>query len=82
MRGERAPIVGQISMDQAMVDVTAIPAAVLGDPVTVIGRDGSQSIAVGELAERAGTIPWEILTGLGRRVERVAASRPAGEAGA
>lgn len=77
VRGRRAPVVGRISMDYLSVDVGAIPGVSVGDEAVLIGRSGQESITAIELAERAGTIPYEILTGLGRRVERVYRSRPA-----
>jgi alanine racemase len=68
LRGRRVPIAGRISMDLTTLDVGDGPAE-LGDPVTVFGAGGPR---VEELAERAGTIPWEILVRIGRRVARVA----------
>jgi alanine racemase len=64
--GRRAPLVGRVSMDQITVDVTGIPEARSGQPVTLIG-DG---ITAEEVAEWSGTISYEVLTALGRRVER------------
>jgi alanine racemase len=66
VRGARAAIVGAVSMDMSMIDVTDIPAAVLRDEVTVLGG----GIGAEELAAHAGTIPWEILTSISRRVPR------------
>lgn len=71
IRGKRCPVLGRVSMDQIVVDVTAVGGAAAGDTATLIGSDGTESIAVAEIAERAGTIPYDILTGIGRRVERV-----------
>ncbi len=71
--GQRCPLLGRVTMDQIMVDVTRLPSpAQPGDDVTLIGRQGSAEITASELARLAGTIPWEILTGLGRRVRRIA----------
>lgn len=70
IRGKRAPIVGRICMDQLMVDVTGIPDTVPGDESVLIGRMGDEMITASELAERAGTIHYEVLTGVGLRVER------------
>ena len=64
--GRRVPLVGRVSMDQITVDVTGIPEARPGQPVTLIG-DG---ITAEEVAEWSGTISYEVLTALGRRVER------------
>jgi alanine racemase len=56
-------------MDQIVVDVSQVCGVELGDEVTLIGCDGAEKIEVSELADQAGTISWEILTGIGRRVE-------------
>jgi len=66
INGRFAPIVGNICMDMCMVDITNIKAEE-GDPVTVFGEEYS----VSRIAEDCGTIPYEILTGIGRRVKRV-----------
>jgi alanine racemase len=71
VRGQRAPIVGRISMDYTTLDVGHIPGVAVGDPVTLIGRQGAESIGLEEVAERAGTIAYEIACSLGKRVERV-----------
>ena len=71
VRGKRAPIVGRICMDQLMLDVTDIDGVCMGDTVTVIGRDGEEEISAYSLAERNGTIPYEILCGVGERVPRM-----------
>jgi alanine racemase len=68
--GMRAPIVGRISMDQTIVDVTEIDGVEVGDEVVLIGRQGSEQITAEEHAQWAGTIPWEILTSIACRVER------------
>lgn len=64
--GHRAPTIGNICMDMCMLDVTGIPCKV-GDTVTVFGADP----AVTELADILGTIPYEILTSVPRRIERI-----------
>ena len=71
LHGKRAPVVGAVCMDLMMVDVTDIPEAVVGDPVTLIGRDGAGQVRVEELALLAGSIPYEILCGLSARVPRI-----------
>ena len=58
-------------MDQFMVDVTDIPDAAAGDEVTLIGRDGGDSITVEELAGLSGRFPYEFVCGIGKRVPRV-----------
>lgn len=71
IRGRRCAVLGRVTMDQMMVDVTELPRLGAGEEVVLIGQQGEEEISVGELAEKAGTIPWEIFTGIGTRVERV-----------
>lgn len=71
IRGEYAPIIGRICMDQFMVDVSHISGVQVGDDVTLIGRDGAEYISVEEIAEHAGTINYEIVCGIGKRVPRI-----------
>ena len=71
IRGCRAPIVGNICMDQFMVDVTDIPGAAFGDEVTLAGRDGDEEITMDEVAALCGTISYELICSVGRRVPRV-----------
>src|SRR5262249_11127307 len=70
VHGERAPVVGTVCMDLTMVDVTAIREVRQGDEVVLVGKQGGQAIAVGEMAAWANTIPYEILTSIGARVPR------------
>ncbi len=74
VHGRRAPIVGAVSMDMAMIDVTEIPGATLRDEVVLLGAQeghlGRDAIGADEIASHAGTIPWEILTSISRRVPR------------
>lgn len=70
IRGRRCPLLGRVTMDQIMVDVTTVPAQI-GDEAVLIGHQGKESITPVELAKKAGTIPWEVLTRLSPRVERV-----------
>ncbi len=70
VRGCRAPIVGAVSMDYCMIDVGRIPGVRVGEPVTVIGRDGDDCITVPEIAKQLDTVPYEVTCGLGKRVER------------
>jgi alanine racemase len=70
VRGRRAPVVGRVSMDYLMVDVGRVPGVSVGDEVILVGASGEEHVSVAELAERAGTIPYEILTRLGKRVVR------------
>ena len=71
IHGRRAPIVGLVCMDMTMVDVTDIPAVQVGDEVMLIGRQGNDAIWADEIAEWTGTIPYEVLCGIGPRVPRV-----------
>jgi alanine racemase len=74
VRGKRAPIVGAVSMDMSMIDVTLVPGAEVRDEAVVLGGQegplGKDILTVEELAEHAGTIPWEIMTSISRRVPR------------
>lgn len=72
VRGERAPIVGRISMDQTVLDVTNIPGVESGDEVVIIGTQNGANISAFDHADAAGTIPWEIFTRIAARTERVA----------
>jgi alanine racemase len=71
IRGKKAPIVGNICMDQMMVDVTDIPGTEVGDDVVLIGRQGDRSIFADDLAKLYGTISYEVLTGISARVPRI-----------
>jgi alanine racemase len=70
VRGRRVPLVGTISMDLTMLDVTDIPEAAIGDIVTVYGRDGNNVIVVSDVAREIGTVTSDLLCALGRRVAR------------
>lgn len=69
VRGEQVPIVGAVSMDLTMVDVTGT-AALRGDRVVCLGRDGDYRVTAWDWAGAAGTMPYEILCGIGRRMQR------------
>ncbi len=74
VRGKRAPIVGTVSMDMTMVDVTAIDGASIGDEVVVLGAQdgplGSGFLGADEIARHCDTIPWEVMCAISRRVPR------------
>ncbi len=70
VRGRRAPIVGRVTMDQTMVDVTAIPGVEQGDEVVLIGQQGQDSISAEEVAERLATINYEVVSAILARVPR------------
>jgi len=72
VRGTRAPLVGRVSMDQAVLDVTDIPGVEAGDEVVILGTQGAETISAAEHADATGTIPWEVFTRIGPRVRRVA----------
>lgn len=71
IRGQRCRIVGAVSMDYLTIDVGHVPGVEVGDVVTLIGFDGEQQIGVQEVADAAGTIPYEITCSIGARVHRV-----------
>ena len=76
IRGRRCPVRGAVSMDQIVVDVTAVPQVAPGDTATLIGIDGDMEITAEELAKKAGTISYDILTGIGPRVLREYINEP------
>jgi len=69
VKGEEAAIVGAVSMDLTIVDVTGIPAR-RGERVVCLGRDGDRRVTAWDWARAARTIPYEVLCGIGRRVPR------------
>ena len=71
IRGRRAPIIGIVTMDQIMVDVGGIDGVAVGDEAVLIGEQGGDRITAEEIAERIGTISYEVLAQLGKRVSRV-----------
>jgi alanine racemase len=70
IHGKRYPVVGTICMDQFMVNIEQ-DSAFNEDEVILVGKDGEENISVEELAEWAGTIPYEVLTNINTRVPRV-----------
>jgi alanine racemase len=71
VRGQRAPIVGRVCMDQTMINVSHIPQVRQGDPVVLIGQQGDQEITVEQVAKRLGTINYEVVSEILARVPRV-----------
>jgi alanine racemase len=72
VRGRRARVAGTVCMDWIMLDVTDIHDAAIGDEVTLLGCDGAGNcVCAEELAEKAGTIAYEIFCGISKRVPRV-----------
>ena len=70
VRGQRARVIGRVCMDMLMADVTDIPGVTTADEVVLLGAQGAQRITPDELAERAETIPYEIMLGFSPRVRR------------
>lgn len=70
IRGRRAPIVGSVTMDMLMADVTGTDVSP-GDEVVILGQQGDERIGAREVAAAIGTIPWEVVCRLGSRIERV-----------
>lgn len=70
-RGERVPVIGRVTMDMTMIDLSAFPDAAAGEEIVIFGRQGEQAISADELAELIGTINYEILCGISKRVARV-----------
>jgi alanine racemase len=69
--GEQVPILGRVTMDMTMIDLTDVSADVsIGDEVVLLGRQGDASISVDDLARWGGTIPYEVLCGISKRVPR------------
>ncbi|MGA8655169.1 MAG: alanine racemase [Chthoniobacterales bacterium] len=71
IRGNRCRVLGRVTMDQILVDVSALDHVEIGEEVVLIGKQGNEQILATEVAERAGTIAWEIFTGITKRVVRV-----------
>ena len=71
VHGQRAPVVGIITMDQFMVDVGHIPGVQVGDEVVILGRQGNQTITAEEIGEKTGTINYEIVTRIGSRLPKI-----------
>lgn len=71
VRGKRAPVVGRVTMDMIMVDITDVPEASVGEIATLMGRQGDESITAIDLARWADTISYEIMTGISARIPRV-----------
>ena len=71
IRGQRAPILGRICMDQMMVDVTDIPDVQLNDRVVLVGTDGSETITMEDISAAADSFNYEFVCGISRRVPRI-----------
>jgi alanine racemase len=71
IKGRRCRLLGRVTMDQVMADVSHLERVEVGDEVVLFGRQGDQEILASELATKAGTITWEIFTGITQRVVRI-----------
>lgn len=69
--GERCSVLGRITMDQMLVDVTKLPLVQVGDEVVLIGEQGDQCLTATEIAQWSDTVPWEVLTVITYRVPRL-----------
>jgi len=69
--GKRCSVLGRVTMDQMMVDVSRVPTVRPGDEAVLIGRQGGDEITAGELAAWCATVPWEVLTAISYRVPRI-----------
>ena len=71
IKGRRCRLLGRVTMDQIMVDLTDLPTpARAGDEVVLVGAQGREFISAAEVAQKAGTIAWHVFTGITARVER------------
>ncbi len=75
VRGKRAKVLGRVSMDMVVIDVTGIHGATAGDTTTLIGKDGKEEVTADELARYAGTIHYEIVTRINPLIKRVLLER-------
>ena len=71
IRGKACPILGRVTMDQTIVDVSDHPGITVGDRATLIGRQEDAEITIGAFSRWAETIPWETLTSVTKRVPRI-----------
>ncbi len=71
VRGQKAPLVGNVCMDMCMVDITAIENAAVGDVATLLGESGALCLSAEDLAKTLGTISYEVLCQIGKRVPRL-----------
>ena len=71
VRGQRCPLLGRVTMDLMVIDVSHVPGIDVGEEVVLMGRQGEEEIPCVELSDKAGTITWDITTRIGQRVKRV-----------
>ncbi|GAG57006.1 unnamed protein product, partial [marine sediment metagenome] len=71
VKGKRVPVVGNVTMDQIMIDVTDIDEVKIGDEVVIIGNQGEEKIEVDELSRALNTIDYEIVCGIKDRIPKI-----------
>jgi alanine racemase len=72
LNGRRCPVLGRVTMDQTIVDITDVPGPVRsGDPVVLVGRQGDGEISITEFSDWSDSIPWETLCSVTKRVPRL-----------
>lgn len=71
IRGKRVPVIGRVTMDMIIIDITDVDDVAINDEVVLLGRQGDAEVSLHELADWAGTIPYEILCGISKRMPRI-----------
>jgi alanine racemase len=71
VRGQRCPLLGRVTMDLMVIDVSHVPVIDVGEEVVLMGRQGEEEIPCVELSDKAATITWDITTRIGQRVKRM-----------
>ena len=75
VRGRRVPILGRVTMDLTMVDLTGVPEAATGDEVVLFGEQGDAALTLEEVARGSETLPYEVMCTIGKRVTRIYVQR-------
>ena len=68
IKGKRCPLLGRVTMDQIMVDVSAVKGINVGEEAVLVGKQAKQEITATEVAQKADTIPWHLFCGITGRV--------------
>jgi alanine racemase len=76
IRGKRAPVIGRVTMDQTMIDLSDVQGVTVGDEAVLMGEAGNQRITAGDLGSLAQTISYEVLCTVGKLVRHVYRDRP------
>ena len=71
IKGQRCRVLGNVTMDMMMVDITSVAPVNVGEEVVIVGQQGNDTITLAELAQKAGTIDYELCTLLTARVPRI-----------